>query len=223
MKKTCLFVLLIGLLLLNIFSAAIVHAQDEPPLPGEVKAIQNFSETAGKLTDKEKREYLFKELQDNLLKNKAVSVLDSFFTKISPVFIALFGEPYTLSGILLVIVILWFYFFFKFSEIFTNYSAFSKGVCWIIGLGVTIIMAQTKILRKIAEFLVWLIFYKEAAWWRFLIVVAIAGALVLLYVISSAIGKSSENQKKKKLEKEAEAHMKNIVKLGEKMNESVKE
>lgn len=204
-NKKILF--LSALFLFLIFANILVKAQElgDTGLPPEVEKIQNISEkgkeTVEKLTDKEKREYLFKEWQDLLLKNKAVSILDSFFTKISVVFYIFLGEPYTFSGIFFIMLILWFLFFFKFSEIFSDYSAFSGWVCWIIGLGMAVVVAQLKILRKIAEFFVWFAFYKEATWWRVLIVIAILVGLILAYKFTSAFGKA-QKEKKQKTEEE---------------------
>lgn len=199
MKKAGLLLLI--LLVGGIFSFILVNvqAQETPPLPSEVEKIQNISEkgkeTLEKLSDKEKREYA--EWKKILLENKFVAFIDPILTKISFIFVVILGEPYALSGIFFIMLILWFYFFFKISEIFLDYSPFSEVVSWIIGFGLVVVMAQTKILRKIAEFFVWFVFYKEATWWRFLIFIGIIVGLIVLYSLSSQFGKAFKEQKEK--------------------------
>lgn len=214
------------LLILNIFIIPIIKAETSPVpdvngdvnpetgLPPSIETVKGIGEN---LTDKEKREYLFSELKKIALKNKYISTIDSFFKKISFVFVVLFGEPYTLSGILLLIVILWFYFFFKFSSILKNFSAFSQAISWIMGFAITVIMAQTKILRKISEFFIWIIFYNETTWWRLLAAVIIFGALAIIYVISSMF---EEKYKKEKEKKEKEDGLRKI-KEGAKTSEAI--
>ena len=156
-----------------------------------------------------------------LLGNKYVSSIDSFLQKISPVFLILFGEPYSLSGILFIMIIIWFYFFFTFSEILRDFSPFSEGISWIIGLGITIIMAQIQLLRKITEGLVWLVFYKEGSWYRFLIITGIVVALILLYYFTSAFGKAYREQKKKAKEEINREKLRTGAKVAETFTKSI--
>lgn len=220
-------VLLLMLLILSILSIIFVQVQqiqaqelnEETGLPSELEKVQNISEkgkeTVEKISDKEKREYLFQEWKNLLLKNKVISAIDLFFTKISPAFLVLFGEPYALSGFLLIIIILWFYFFFKLSEIMIDFSPFSSGVGWVIGLGLTIVLAQIQILRKIAEFFIWFVFYKEATWWRFAATLIIIFALFFIYYFSSVFSKAYKEQKKKTKQEIREAKLEAGEKIAE--------
>ena len=144
-----------------------------------------------------KWDYLGKEWKEILLKNKFVSVIDSFFTKISIVFKILFGEPYSLSLTLFLVIILWFYFFFKFSEIFTDYFNFSSTAI-VIGAAFTVVLAQFQVLRKIIEFFGWLVLSSESNIWRFLIMLGIFGIMILLYYLSSHFGDVYKKGKEKK-------------------------
>ena len=92
---------------------------------------------------------------------------------------------------------LWFYFFFKFSEIFTDYSSFSSTTAMVIGFAFTIILAQFQILRKIIEFFGWLAFSQESNIWRFLIMLGIFGGMILIYYLSSYFGDSFKKGKEK--------------------------
>ncbi|MEK6820509.1 MAG: hypothetical protein AABX71_02240, partial [Nanoarchaeota archaeon] len=203
MKK--IGVLIIFLLLLNILAMTITLAQETPP---GMPSILNPGEAEKKIEEAKNKtettwDYLSKEWKKMLLGNKFVSALDSFFTKISSIFLILFGEGYALSLTLFIIIILWIYFFLKFAEILRDFSAFSSGTSWLISLGIVAIMAQTKILRKIVEFFMWLILAKEAVWWRILMTGIIVFALILIYAASSYFSRIFKEQKEE-LEKEQE-------------------
>lgn len=202
MKKiTILFIFLfIFLLFLQVYS---VKAQDiEEGLEETKEQLEEGIEKAEDIKEdiEQKRwEYLGQEWKKILLENRFVSAIDSFLSKINIVFVILFGEPYSLSLILLCVIILWFYFFLKFSEILTDFSNFSSTTSMVIGFALTIILAQTKVLKKIIEFFAWLIFWKESNVWRFIIMLVIFLGMIGLYCLSSYLG---EIHKKKKEEKE---------------------
>ena len=180
--------------------------------PLEPEKLQNITE---KLTDKEKRDYLFKEWETLLSKNKYLAPIDAFLKKMSFVFLILFGEPYSLSGILLMIIILWFYFFLKFSEILRDFSPLSSWVSIIIGLAIVFIMAHSGIFRSIAEFFVWLAFYKDYFWWKFAIFIGIVLVLITIYKISSQFGKSLKEQRKKDKEEMERAELAAAARVAE--------
>lgn len=198
----CLFLFLI------LIQSSNIQAQDiEEDLEGAEEKLQEGIEKAEDIKEKleeGKWDYLGKEWKEILLKNKFVSAIDGFFTKISFVFRFLFGEAYTLSLTLLLVIILWFYFFFKFSEIFTDYSSFSSTTAMVIGAAFTIILAQIQILRKIIEFFGWLVFSQEANIWRFFIMLGIFLAMIGIYYLSSYLGdsfKKSKEEREKRKEK----------------------
>ena len=155
-----------------------------------------------------KWEYLGKEWKEILLKKKFVSTVDGFFTKISLVFKILFGEHYSLSFVLFFVVLLWAYFFFKFREIFTDYSSFSSLTATVIGFGFTIILAQFQILRKIIEFFGWLVFTQEANIWRFLILLGIFLGMIFIYYLTSYLGDGFKKSKEKREENKEEMEKK---------------
>ena len=130
-------------------------------------------------------------------------------------FVVLFSENYSFSLTLFFIIILWFYFFFKLSEILTDYSTFSSFVATAIGFGLVIIMAQLKFFRVIVESLEWLIFSSEAWWLRLIIFVVIVFILIFLYKLSSQIGnsfKKNREKTKEEMEKAEEKINRGIIK-----------
>lgn len=199
-------ILLLALLILNLFSGTLVKAQDAMPseLVTGVEKIQNISEqgkdTYGKLTDEEKRNYLFDEWKKIFMENKAFSIINSILTQFSFIFRIFLGEPYSISGILVIMVVLWFLLFFKISEILTDYSSFSPEVSLVMGLGITVIMAQLHMIRLLAELLVLLVFYKEGFLFRSIAFIVIVIVLAASYRLTSGWGE----EYKKKIEKEKE-------------------
>lgn len=202
-----------------IFFAQLVYAENivgdlEEKIEGLEDTRENIEEGVENIKET-KWDYLGEKWKAAFLKNKFISFVDGFFQKINFVFVVLFGENYSLSLILFFIIVLWFYFFFKLSEILTDYSAFSSSVATAIGFGLVIIMAQLKFFRIIVESFGWLVFSQEAWWIRLIIFIVIAFVMVFLYKLSSQIGDSFKKNRKKtkeEMEKEEEKINRGIVK-----------
>lgn len=202
-----------------IFFAQLVYAENivgdlEEKIEGLEDTRENIEEGVENIKET-KWDYLGEKWKAAFLKNKFISFVDGFFQKINFVFVVLFGENYSLSLILFFIIVLWFYFFFKLSEILTDYSAFSSSVATAIGFGLVIIMAQLKFFRIIVESFGWLVFSQEAWWIRLIIFILIAFVMVFLYKLSSQIGDSFKKNRKKtkeEMEKEEEKINRGIVK-----------
>jgi hypothetical protein len=193
-----------------------VQAQEIPGVGDIEETIENIEDTKEDIEDniediKEgKWEYLGKEWKEMILKNKFFTAIDGFFTKISFVFKIFFGEFYSLSLSLVFVILLWFYFLFKFVEIFRDYSSFSNGVAIVLGLAFNIIFAQLQVLKKIVDFFGWLVFTQEANIWRFLILLGIFAGMIFSYYLTSHLGevfkksKAKTEKEKEKMEKEME-------------------
>jgi len=195
-----------------IFFAQVVYAENivgdlEEKIEGLEDTKENIEEGVDKIK-KTKWDYLGEKWKTAFLKNKFISFVDSFFQKINFVFVVLFGENYSLSLTLFFIIILWFGFFFKLSEVLADYSTFSSSVATVIGFGLVIIMAQLKFFRVIVESFGWLVFSQEAWWIRLIIFVVIVFVVVFLYKFSSQIGDSFKKNKEKTKEEMKKAEEK---------------
>lgn len=205
MKKSILFVIILSFLLVSslvLFSLISVQSDLENLGEGLQEKIQKVEDIKTEI-EETKWDYLGQEWKKILLKNEFVSLVDSFLEKISFVFEILFAEKYSLSLTLFLMVLLWLYLFFKFTEIFRDYSAFSSGVSIILALSFTIILAHFQILRKIIEFFGWLVFSQEAGLWRFFIILIIIFIMFFLYSLSSKLGEAYKKEREK-TEKERE-------------------
>ncbi len=200
MKKGLVILLITSLLFLNLFIIS-VHAVLEDTAEGLEKNVEDIENTKANIETK--WDYLGKEWKNILLKNKFVGAIDGFFKKISFVFEVLIAEPYTFSVTFLVVVLLWLYLFLKFAEIVRDYSTIPSGVSYLVGLGFTLVLAHIGVIRKITEFLGWIVFKPEAWWARWIIIIILGIILILIYKFTSLLGKSYKKDIEK-LEKEQE-------------------
>ena len=211
MKKIGVLIFLCLLFFAQVVSADILDSIEEK-VEGIGDTKENIEEGVEKIKET-KWDYLGEKWKTIFLRNKVVSVVDGFFQKINIVFVVLFGENYSLSLTLLFIVILWFYSFFKLSEILTDYSTFSSSVATLIGLGFSIIMAQLKFFRVLVESFGWLVFSQEAWWLRLIIFIVIGFVMIFLYKLSSQVGDSFKKNREKTKEE--------MEKLEEKINRGI--
>lgn len=204
MLKNRISAIFIAVLLIFSFFLALQTAKAQEQIPGLPSGLspEEVEKTQEKIEGK--WDYLSREWKNIFLKNKFVSAMDEFFTKISIVFQILFGMPYSLSLVLLIVIVLWFYFLINLLQIYRYFSIFSGWVNYVIAFGLTIIAAQTKVLEKIAQFFIWLMLGIISSWWFSLIIMAVLIIiLIILYNLNKSFGKQiAANRKKMKIEEE---------------------
>lgn len=210
MKKIGLLFMFV--LILNIFSVILVHAQDEPPMPGDAGRIQNFSETTTKtledLKEQEKREYMLNEWRNMFLGNPFGKVLVNIWDFSKPFLTFIIGTPAEISWKFAIAVIIFIGFLFFFGETFMMASPFSKSTSWIISVGLVIILSLTKFIDSIATFLDSLL----SKWWGKLIIILVIIILVSAY---SVLGKSYKEKKDKDKLEEDRKKLHRDVKIAE--------
>ncbi|MBI2124233.1 hypothetical protein HYT92_00420 [Candidatus Pacearchaeota archaeon] len=225
MKKGALFIAFVVFLLVSVslmFVSQLAKAQDDIlGLPAGLSP-EEVEKTQEKVEGK--WDYLAREWKNIFLKNKFVSATDSFFTKISIVFRILFGMEYSMSLVLLIVIILWFYFLINLLQMHRYFSIFSGWVNYIISFGLVIIMAQVKVLEKIAQFFVWLILGIISSWWFSLIITAVLiVVLVILYKFNKSFAKqTAANRKRMKIEEEERKLERGAI-VGESISKAVED
>src|SRR3989338_6576000 len=118
MKKSALFSVFIIFLLVLASLILILHAaKAQENIPGLPSGLSPEEVEKTQENIEGKWDYLAREWKNILLKNKFVSAIDGFFTKISFVFRILFGMDYSMSLVLLIAIILWFYFLINLLQI----------------------------------------------------------------------------------------------------------
>jgi len=196
MKKLgVLFVVFfVGLLFLQLVVAQDPLGGLEDSLDEQVEQFENVREGVDNIKE-QKWDYLGKEWKKILLSKPFFAAVDGILAKVSFIFIIFFGEPYSFSLSLLLIIILWFGFFIKLSELMSYSSTFSKSTSWIVGLGLTMILALTGFFRMIVDFFGWIaLTFVENLWVRVIIYLGIVILFVVLSKISTVLGKALEKR-----------------------------
>ena len=200
----------VGVLLIVLFGLFLLSNRVLAEAPGglDPDALQNDSAVRivtgiQEAADEKKWEYLSEKWQEILLKNKGISMIDSFLKKINFVFVFVFGQDYSLSLTLLFVILMWIFFFVMFYRSIAAFSTFSDGVSLVIGLCLTVILSHLKVYYGLATILFKVIFFREGVWgWvavgLFLLgwFVALAFMRKIIYKIGLKTKKTREEQEK---------------------------
>jgi len=119
-----------------------------------------------------------------LINKTFVGGINSAFKKGDIVFVVLTGSHYSLSVLTLFGVMLWFFFFMSFSNILINFSRFNAWTSFIIGLALSIVIAQFKVYAKISVFMVKLVFSTSGLWG----IVSFVFLIILYFAVMFYIG-----------------------------------
>jgi len=204
MKKSLTLIFLFGLFVLPLaLQVVIVSAQEVPGVPSHL--------TPEKLLEQQQRIEQYRNItewqmlgvrfREAMLKNPVISGIDWFFTKISFIFRILFGMPYSLSITLLCVIALWFVFWVDAGNLIKSYSFLSNSSSLGISAALAIVLAQFKVFANIVNFAGTLIWAREAAWQRVLLVGAVIFFFVLLHFISGIGSKYFKERKEEKEER----------------------
>jgi len=200
-----LTIIIIIFLFLNFLALNLSLAQETPPgLPKELG--QEPSEIIEQYKNKTltKWDYLGKEWKNMLLKNKYIGKANELFTKFSIVFKILFNMDYSLSITLLVIILLWIFFAFESGSIIQKAFGINNFLAFLIGAGISIILAQLNFLLLITKMTGWLVFAKKGWWWNVLMIGVIILIFVLLYYFGGTLAKLLEKRREEQKKKEGE-------------------
>lgn len=150
--------------------------------------------------------------KQKILSTGVFSGIDSFFKKINPLFLVLFGDFYSLSFFFFFVLVLWFWFFAQFKKLF-RMTLFSKWVALLIGFALTVGVAQLGLFRGLSNLFVKIIFVPNKPW----LGIVFFFLIIFLLIFISRIGKMIE----KKLEKSREGLEKEKEKINRKTLEKV--
>jgi hypothetical protein len=146
-----------------------------------------------------KEEYLQKNWAEIIAKNKFIGPIHNFFLKISTVFKVLFGQPYSFSLTLLLVIVLWIVILKEAYLLLSVASPFNKLTNIVMALAISIILAQLQMLYFISNFVVQLIIAKEAWWMR---LIAILVFVVIIFVINYGAKLGAQMVRKSKQQNE---------------------
>lgn len=212
----------LGLLFLAIlilpFLMGILNSQgtDIPGLPSGVNPPQ-IENTTNQVTNVALNwQTIAQQWKTSLLQNPVVYKVNSFFQDISIVFRVLFGQNYSMSLTLLIIIILWIFFLISLNRIFKDFTSFSKGVSFIISLLLVVVMAQINLLGAMSTFIIKLIFgTNNPLWMQLLFAFIIAMIILFIMVLIKKFGKQSVKKRQEKKDEENRFKLESEVKAGE--------
>lgn len=227
-QKKSLVVVLIIFLILNLFIISYISAPEEvpglPDTPGS-DTIQDIAQDPDAFKEgiETKWEYLGKEWRTILLKNKVVSGIDNFLTKISIVFKILFGQPYSLSVALFFVIVLWVIVAKGATGIVKAIFSFMNP--WLIrlsGVLIAIALAQSGALAAFIDFIGALIFKQENKWLRAGLILVGLFMLFIVYQVEVIIANAIKESKKEQKQKEAETAGEKIKKFSKNLEKGYK-
>ena len=155
-----------------------------------VQDVQNIQQTAAEAN----WEYLSQRWKEVFLKNKYISAIDSLFKKINIVFNVFLGENYNLSINLFFVFLLWVFFLLSFYSVLAVYTPFSKGIVWVMAIGINVIGAQFGIFRFISGLAIKAIFVGGTVW-RWISFFIFFFALVFVWVLVAIVAKRERARK----------------------------
>ena len=189
---------LIGLMFLVSIVPVFAQIGDvENQIEGAVDNLENNITKIKEFGEKDKWDFIGSQWKEFLLKNKAIAGVDAFFTKINLVFVVLFAHGWAISLEMLFIFLLW---LFTLISLY-SYLKLKLENGWtklFISLGVTLILAHSKIFNYVSESAVKVIFYKSSAGWRSLMLILVLGGLVIYLMLNRTIRDSLQKAREKR-------------------------
>jgi len=187
------------LFLVAILLVSFVAALDTEGLQEEMEGLRDAADPDN-VKDKanEKWDYLQKEWTSILMKNKVVASIDSFLKQINIVFVVLFGEDYNLISLTLWLVIAsWLVLTFAVANVLIGQFNLGSALSLFIGVIVSIILAQVRILNFIITFVLNLAFAPELWYVRLIIWAGILIGFFLILYLSQALSVYLKKARKK--------------------------
>lgn len=181
--------------------------------------IQDIPQT----TQEIKETYLKQSWIELIEKNKYLGPVHNFLLKLSPVFLVLFGENYSISLVLLMVMCLWFYVAMELTSVLGSFQVLNAWASTGIACLISIILAQVGAYRALITLIGNIVYSKELWWMRLLIILAFVIAGFILHYLTKIFEKqiklSKASAKSKAVESELETQKEFIkgIKEGSKL------
>lgn len=174
-----------ALFLFAILFSSLVFAVSLDTVEQGVGSAEEKLDQAKSFTDEEKWGYLGDEWRDIFLENKFISGVDSFLKDINPVFLILLGENYSLSLTLFFVLIFWIFILLVVFFVIKDYLGIieKKWICFLIGVVVSSLIAQSGAYRIMAETTFKFLFFKGG----FLDYISLILFLVIILVLMDLV------------------------------------
>lgn len=172
-------------LLVSAVSGQLDQTQKDIEKSGE--EVQKAVEKARGFTEADYWENIGLQWKEFLLRNKFVSSVNVFFTKINIVFLILFGMNWSLSFNMFFAFLFWV--FTLYSIIKYMSSVDKKAIGILYSFIIVILLAQINLFEYIGKWSVALVFYKSSLLWKVLFFLAVIGFFVGFWGLNRSIAK----------------------------------
>lgn len=198
-KRGASFFILLAVLI-SLFGTVHAAGIDTEALQNDsvIQGVEKLQETV----EERKWEYLSEQWKEILLKSKYISTLDSFFSKISLAFYILFGQDYSLSLHLLLVIMFWLFFLLSLERGLKTATSFGGNTAILMSLAVTLILAHLKVYAFLSTLVLKILFSREGVWPWVLFAIFFILYLVALKYVKFAVWKIGRHFKKSKEAKE---------------------
>ncbi len=208
-KKIILAVLVITLLVVQI-SIHYSQAQTTNDIEKYAQQAQDMESKIEKA--KEKWEYLGREWQKILLKNKFINFLDKIGKKLSPLASILLGQPYSLTLSFLLVALLWLIIAVGIGRIFTYAFSLPKWAGIPIGFALSTLLAQLNLYAGLVSLFGALVLLYELWWARLVITIILLAVLFVFFYLLKYFGDYARAKQEERKKEQAELARDVIIK-----------
>ncbi len=206
MKKSGSVLLILSLLILNIFSAVLIHAQEETPktplLPGAAggineetglpKSFDKFQEASEQLSKEEQRkEYINQEWTKLWADNKFLAPVlfytNKFFSFFNPLWSIIFGVEFSWSWFFILSLLIWAAIIILIYSPVKSLTNLGPVVTLIFSAVISSIMGWLGEIRKFVDFLAAIMSNKWVVWTAIIIAILL---IILYYKLFKKYGKN---------------------------------
>ena len=201
MKKICLTKIIAITMLCAFVILLLPHAQSAVDPEKSINDIKDKIDDLPRDSEQIKDRYLTQEWSKFIENNKALGPVHKSFIAYSLPFIIIFGEPYILSITFLVVVFLWIFTVYIIAKPLNASKLFNPAITLLISIGISIMLANMKVINTLAVFIVNLVLSKNEWWTRIILGIIIVAALVVIKKIDSLLAQKIEAATKENKEK----------------------
>lgn len=177
------------------------HAQSAVDPEKSIDDIKNKIDNLPEDTEQIKDGYLTQEWSKFIAENKVLGPVHKSFIAYPLPFIIILGEPYVVSFTFLIVVFLWIFIVYLITKPLNASKLFNPALTLLISIGISIMLANMKVINTLAVFIVNLVLSKNEWYTRIILGIIIVAALVVIKKIDSLLAQKIEAAAKENKEK----------------------
>ncbi len=201
MKKVWLTKIIAVIMLCAFVILLLPHAQSAVDPEKSIDDIKNKIDNLPEDTEQIKDGYLTQEWSKFIAENKVLGPVHKSFIAYPLPFIIILGEPYVVSFTFLIVVFLWIFIVYLITKPLNASKLFNPALTLLISIGISIMLANMKVINTLAVFIVNLVLSKNEWYTRIILGIIIVAALVVIKKIDSLLAQKIEAAAKENKEK----------------------